>query len=100
MERKDLLQANAKIFKSQAKFLDDFAHPDCRILVVGNPANTNAMIIANNCQRIKKENITALTRLDQNRALGQIALKTNSQFQNVRNAIIWGNHSATQFPDL
>ncbi len=73
MLRADLLKANAKIFEKQALFLDNFANPDCKVVVVGNPANTNAMIIAHHTKRIKKENITALTRLDQNRAISQIS---------------------------
>lgn len=100
MQRKDLLEANAKIFKHQATFLDQYANPDCKICVVGNPANTNAAILASFCKNIKKSNITALTRLDQNRALGQVSLKTGTPFKFVRNAVIWGNHSSTQYPDL
>ena len=95
MQRADLLKSNAKIFKRQAHFLDNFANPDCKIVVVGNPANTNALIIANYTTRIKKENITALTRLDQNRSYGQISQKLGVSFKNIRNAVVWGNHSAT-----
>lgn len=100
MERADLLKANAKIFERQAQFLDLYADPECKVCVVGNPANTNAAILASFCKKIKKENITCLTRLDQNRALGQVAMKTGTSFKNVRNAVIWGNHSSTQYPDL
>lgn len=100
MQRKDLLEANAKIFKIQAEQLDRLANPDCRICVVGNPANTNACIIAENTKVIKRENITALTRLDSNRALALVAQKLNVPVRSVRNAIIWGNHSLTQYPDL
>lgn len=100
MQRKDLLEANAKIFKTQAAQLDKLAKPDCKICVVGNPANTNACIIAENVKTIRKENVTALTRLDSNRALGLVAQKFNVPVKQVRNAIIWGNHSLTQYPDL
>ena len=100
MKRKDLLEANAKIFQRQAKDLDTYANENVKVCVVGNPANTNACIIAENSKRIKKENITALTRLDQNRTLGQVACKLGIPVRNVRNAVIWGNHSLTQFPDL
>ena len=100
MQRKDLLEANSKIFKIQAEQLDRLASPDCKICVVGNPANTNACIIAENTKRIKKENITALTRLDSNRALALVAQKLSIPVRNVRNAVIWGNHSSTQYPDL
>lgn len=100
MQRKDLLEANAKIFKIQAEQLDRLAKPDCKICVVGNPANTNACIIAENVKTLNKENITALTRLDSNRALALVAQKFNLPVRSVRNAIIWGNHSLTQYPDL
>ena len=100
MKRKDLLLSNANIFKSQAKYLDEYANENCKICVVGNPANTNALILANNCKKIKKRNITALTRLDMNRSLNQVAKKLNLSTNKVKNVIIWGNHSSTQFPDL
>lgn len=100
MKRKDLLLANANIFKSQGKFLDEFADKNCKVCVVGNPANTNALILARNCQRICKKNITALTRLDMNRSLNQISKKLNVSSNDIKNVIIWGNHSSTQFPDL
>jgi len=100
MLRADLLKANAKIFKRQAHFLDNFANENCKVAVVGNPANTNAMIIAENTKRLKKKNITALTRLDQNRATSQVGTKVGVPSKNVRNCVIWGNHSLTQFPDL
>lgn len=99
MERKDLLRDNAFIFKDQAIALDKFANENVKILVVGNPANTNAAIIAHLTKRIKKENISALTRLDMNRLIGQISLKSNIPVQDIRRAIIWGNHSSTQYPD-
>jgi len=100
MERKDLLQQNATIFKRQAALLDSVSSPDVRICVVGNPANTNAAIIAENTKRVKKQNITALTRLDHNRAIGQISQKLSTHPSRIRNVIIWGNHSLTQYPDL
>jgi malate dehydrogenase len=100
MERKDLLSANAKIFKDQGKALNDYANRNVKVLVVGNPANTNALIAALNAPSIPKENFTALTRLDHNRALFQIANKLNTTVDKIRDVIIWGNHSATQYPDL
>lgn len=100
MERKDLLEANASIFMEQAQLLDNFASPEVKVCVVGNPANTNALIIAENTKRVKKGNITALTRLDHNRALAQVAAKLDSHPSRVRNVVIWGNHSSTQVPDV
>lgn len=100
MHGKDLLEVNAKIFKIQAEQLDRLAKPDCKICVVGNPANTNACIIAENVKTLKKENITALSRLDGNRALAFVAQKFNIPVRSVRNAVIWGHHSITQYPDL
>ncbi len=100
MKRKDLLQANSKIFKSQAHFLDNYANPNVKVCVVGNPANTNAMIIAHFSNKLKKENITALTRLDMNRSFGQLSNKLQTPAKNIRNVIIWGNHSLTQYPDI
>jgi len=100
MERKDLLAANVKIFKSQGQALAAHSRPDVKVLVVGNPANTNAFICAKYAApKIPSKNITAMTRLDHNRALAQIALKSGVAVENVKNVIIWGNHSATQFPD-
>lgn len=105
MERKDLLAANAKIFKQQGAALDQHAKKTCKVLVVGNPANTNALIAAQCAPSIPKENFTALTRLDHNRAQAQIALKLSSKCnaivsaQDVHNITIWGNHSSTQYPD-
>lgn len=99
MERKDLLTANVKIFKVQGEALDKHAKKDVKVLVVGNPANTNAFICSHYAPTIPRENFTAMTRLDQNRARAQIAAKLDVQIENVRNVIIWGNHSATQFPD-
>ncbi|GIX70533.1 malate dehydrogenase, cytoplasmic [Caerostris extrusa] len=100
MERKDLLAANVKIFKSQGKALDQYAKKDVKVLVVGNPANTNALICSKYAPSIPKENFTAMTRLDQNRASSQIANLLKVNVCNVANIIIWGNHSSTQYPDV
>nr|CAI5831154.1 unnamed protein product [Callosobruchus analis] len=99
MERKDLLSANVKIFKVQGEALDKYAKKDVKVLVVGNPANTNAFVCSKYAPSIPKENFTAMTRLDQNRAQAQIAQKVGVPVGNVTNVIIWGNHSSTQFPD-
>jgi malate dehydrogenase len=100
MERKDLLTANAQIFSAQGKALDAVADRRVKILVVGNPANTNALIARENAQGLDPRNFTAMTRLDHNRAKAQLAAKTRTHVTDIRGAIIWGNHSATQFPDL
>lgn len=100
MERKDLLTQNAMIFKVQGAIVDKVADKNIKIVVVGNPANTNALILSKFAPSIPKENITSLTRLDQNRAVGQIAEKVHVPVTSVRNLIIWGNHSTTQFPDI
>uniref|UniRef100_A0A4D5R9P6 Malate dehydrogenase n=1 Tax=Scolopendra viridis TaxID=118503 RepID=A0A4D5R9P6_SCOVI len=100
MERKDLLSANVKIFKSQGKALDKYAKKTVKVLVVGNPANTNALVCSKYAPSIPKENFSAMTRLDQNRAQAQIAAKLKIPPQYVKNVIIWGNHSSTQFPDV
>ena len=100
MLRKDLLEANSKIFSGQGKAINDNAKPDCRILVVGNPANTNALITMANAPNIKHGNITAMTRLDHNRAISQLAGKTGAASSDIRKMTIWGNHSATQYPDI
>lgn len=100
MERKDLLSANVKIFKVQGEALDQHARKDVKVLVVGNPANTNAFICSHYAPSIPRENFTAMTRLDQNRAQAQIAAKVGVPVEDVKNVIIWGNHSATQFPDV
>lgn len=100
MERKDLLSANVKIFKVQGEALDKYAKKDVKVLVVGNPANTNALICSKYAPSIPKENFTAMTRLDQNRATAQIAARVGVNVANVKNVIIWGNHSSTQFPDV
>jgi len=99
MERKDLLAANVKIFKAQGQALDKFAKKSVQVLVVGNPANTNALICSHYAPSIPKENFSAMTRLDQNRAAAQLAGKVGVGVSDVKNVIIWGNHSSTQFPD-
>jgi malate dehydrogenase len=100
MERKDLLLANAQIFSAQGKALDAVASRDVRVLVVGNPANTNALIAMKNAPSLKPQSFTAMTRLDHNRALSQLAAKTGSHVTDLQQMIIWGNHSATQYPDI
>jgi malate dehydrogenase len=100
MERKDLLLANAQIFSAQGKALDAVADRRVKILVVGNPANTNALIARENAKGLDPRNFTAMTRLDHNRAKAQLAAKVGAHVSEVRRAVIWGNHSATQFPDL
>ena len=100
MERKDLLLANAQIFSAQGKALGDAADRNARVLVVGNPANTNALIARANAKGLNPRNFTAMTRLDHNRALAQLAAKTGTHVNAVRHMIIWGNHSASQYPDL
>lgn len=99
MERKDLLAANVEIFKVQGEALDKYARKDVKVLVVGNPANTNAIICSHYAPSIPKENFTAMTRLDQNRAQAALAARLNVQVDKVKNVIIWGNHSSTQYPD-
>ena len=100
MERKDLLEANAQIFSVQGKAMNDHASRDIRVLVVGNPANTNALIASSNAPDIDRSQFTAMTRLDHNRAIAQLAAKTDSHVTDVRQLTIWGNHSATQYPDV
>jgi len=99
MERKDLLSKNIDIFKVQGGAIDQVAKKSIKVLVVGNPANTNAAICSHYAPSIPKENFTAMTRLDHNRALNQLAKKCGTDVSNVKNVIIWGNHSSTQFPD-
>lgn len=99
MERKDLLSANVKIFKVQGEALDKYAKKNVKVLVVGNPANTNALICSKYAPSIPPSNFTAMTRLDQNRAKAQIAAKVGTGVANVKNVVIWGNHSSTQYPD-
>ncbi|MDH4256066.1 MAG: malate dehydrogenase [Gammaproteobacteria bacterium] len=100
MERKDLLEANAKIFSVQGKAINDHASKDIRVLVVGNPANTNALIASSNAPDIDPRQFTAMTRLDHKRAIAQLAGKTGKHVSDVRQMTIWGNHSATQYPDI
>jgi malate dehydrogenase len=100
MERKDLLEANGAIFTVQGRALSDTAAPDIRVLVVGNPANTNALIAMHNAPNIAPDRFTAMTRLDQNRAKAQLSAKTGRAVGEVTNMTIWGNHSATQYPDV
>lgn len=100
MERKDLLEANAAIFSAQGKALNEVAKRDVKVLVVGNPANTNAVIAQRNAPDLDPRNFTAMTRLDHNRAIAQLAEKTESTVNDVKKMIIWGNHSSTQYPDL
>ncbi|MFK3868052.1 malate dehydrogenase [Psychrobacter faecalis] len=100
MERKDLLEANAAIFSAQGKALNDVASRDVKVLVVGNPANTNALIAQRNAPDLDPRNFTAMTRLDHNRAMAQLAEETDSTVNDIKNMTIWGNHSSTQYPDL
>ena len=100
MLRKDLLSANSEIFSVQGKAINENAKSDIRVLVVGNPANTNALITAANAPNVKAGNIHAMTRLDHNRAISQLASKTGVASTDIRKMTIWGNHSATQYPDL
>jgi len=100
MERKDLLEANAQIFSVQGKAINDHASRDIHVLVVGNPANTNALIASSNAPDIAAGNFTAMTRLDHNRAMAQLANKSGKHCNDVQRMTIWGNHSATQYPDV
>ena len=100
MERKDLLEANGKIFGPQGKALSEVASRDVKVLVVGNPANTNCLIAMKNAPRLKPSNFTAMMRLDHNRSLSQVAQKVGKPVAGVRKMIVWGNHSATQYPDI
>lgn len=100
MERKDLLTANSQIFSVQGKAINDNAKKDIKVLIVGNPANTNALITIANAPDIKPGNITAMTRLDHNRAMSQLASKTGTPSNEIKRMTIWGNHSSTQYPDI
>lgn len=100
MERGDLIKANGAIFAPQGKAIDKRADSDVRVLVVGNPANTNALIAASQATRLDRKQFTAMTRLDHNRALSQLAEKTGTHAKNIKQMTIWGNHSSTQYPDL
>lgn len=100
MERKDLLMGNAQIFSAQGKALNAVAKKSVKVVVVGNPANTNALIAMSNAPRIPNKQFTAMTRLDHNRALSQLAGKLKCQTTDIKRMTIWGNHSATQYPDI
>lgn len=100
MERKDLLEANGKIFTGQGKALNDHAARDVKVLVVGNPANTNCLIAQSNAPDLSPDQFSAMTRLDHNRAISQLASKTGAKVADIDRMIIWGNHSSTQVPDL
>jgi len=100
MERKDLLQTNGEIFREQGRALNQVVKRDAKILVVGNPANTNTLITMKNAPDLSPENFSGMLRLDHNRALSQVAMKLNQPVSHIRKMIVWGNHSSTQFPDL
>ena len=100
MERKDLLLENAKIFSAQGKALNAAAKKSVKVLVVGNPANTNALIASSNAPRIPAKNFSAMMRLDHNRAMSQLAAKTGKHVTDIKRMTVWGNHSATQYPDI
>ncbi len=100
MERADLLEANGQIFKPQGQAINDHAADDIRVLVVGNPANTNALIAMSNASDVPAERFSAMTRLDQNRAVAQLAQKLKVGVEEVQDLVVWGNHSPTMFPDL
>jgi malate dehydrogenase len=100
MERSDLLEANGGIFKPQGEALNSHAASDVKVLVVGNPANTNCLIARSNAPDIPNERFTAMTRLDHNRAIAQLAKKTGADVKDITNMTVWGNHSATQYPDI
>jgi malate dehydrogenase len=100
MERKDLLLGNAQIFSAQGKALNAVASRDVKVLVVGNPANTNALIARSNAPDLDPRNFTAMTRLDHNRAMAQLSARSGSHVNDIKRMIIWGNHSATQYPDI
>eukprot|EP01027_Heterolobosea_sp_BB2_P009416 GEZU01013883.1.p2 GENE.GEZU01013883.1~~GEZU01013883.1.p2 ORF type:complete len:333 (+),score=144.89 GEZU01013883.1:258-1256(+) len=100
MERKDLMGMNAKIFKGQGEAIEKYASRNVKVLVVGNPANTNCLIASHFAPSIPRENFSALTRLDHNRAVAQVAKRVGAPVSSVKNVIIWGNHSSTQYPDV
>ncbi len=100
MERKDLLKINGGIFTKQGQAIDQFANENCKVVVVGNPCNTNALIAKANCKRIPQENFFAMTMLDQKRGMCQLAQRAGVHVNQVKNVAIWGNHSATQYPDF
>lgn len=100
MERKDLLECNAEIFSEQGKALNEVANKNVKVLVTGNPANTNALIAMNNAPNLKPENFTAMTMLDHNRTINQLAEKSGVKATDIKNVMVWGNHSSTQYPDI
>jgi malate dehydrogenase len=100
MERSDLLKANAAIFSVQGKALSEHANRDVKVLVVGNPANTNALITLKNAPNLNPRNISAMLRLDHNRAVSQLAAKTGTHTTKIEKMVVWGNHSSTQYPDI
>ncbi len=100
MERSDLLEANASIFKVQGEAMNTNANPNIKVVVVGNPANTNALTAMKSAPNVNQRNFTALTRLDHNRALAQLSNQTGSKVADIKKMIIWGNHSTTQYPDI
>jgi len=100
MERGDLLKANGAIFSAQGKALNDYADKNVKVLVVGNPANTNAYIASSNAPKLSPRNFAAMTKLDHNRGLSQLSEKTGKPVTSIHQFAIWGNHSATQYPDL
>ena len=100
MERGDLLKENGKIFKPQGQALNESAQRDVKVLVIGNPANTNALIAMGNAPDLQPSQFTAMTRLDHNRAMSQLAAKTGGAVADIKRVTIWGNHSATQYPDI
>ena len=100
MERKDLLEANGAIFTVQGKALNDHASRDVKVLVVGNPANTNAYIAMKSAPDLPAKNFTAMLRLDHNRALSQLAAKTGRTVDSIEKLVVWGNHSPTMYPDI
>jgi malate dehydrogenase len=100
MERSDLLKANAAIFSVQGKALSQHANPNVKVLVVGNPANTNALITLKNAPNLNPRNISAMMRLDHNRAVSQLAAKTGTHVTKIEKMVVWGNHSTTQYPDI
>ncbi|WPT16893.1 Malate dehydrogenase, cytoplasmic [Picochlorum sp. SENEW3] len=100
MERKDVMSKNVAIYKGQASALERFSKKDVKVVVVANPANTNALILKEHAPSIPPENITCMTRLDHNRAMGQLSVRSGVHISKVKNTIIWGNHSSTQYPDV
>jgi len=100
MERSDLLIGNAEIFSTQGRAINTYANHNIKVLVIGNPANTNALITMSNAPNIDPKSFTAMTRLDHNRALAQLARKTQTHVRDIKKLIIWGNHSTTQYPDI